>query len=179
MGLLLHFLQCTLYLDAGADGRTELVRVLHLRLRNSLSLDTSNTFSLCRAAGVIAAPFLKEEWTILHWRASLLFLTKKKTPGGGFLSRKWNRFIRKEVPSRTYWQCSFSLFYLLCHIFVFELRCISPLLLWYSYFGDLIETCTNAHWSVLRGDKAALMYHTSENFKSTQPTHTSCLSLFL
>lgn len=66
MGLLLHFLQRTLYLDAGADGRTGLVRVLHLCLRHSLSRDTSNPFSLCRAAGVAAAPFLEEEWPISH-----------------------------------------------------------------------------------------------------------------
>lgn len=66
MGLLLHVLQHTLYLDAGADGRAGLVRALHLRLHHSLSLDTSHTFSLCRAAGVTAAPFLEEERTISH-----------------------------------------------------------------------------------------------------------------
>lgn len=66
MGLLLHFLQGTLYLDAGAEGRAGLVRGLHLRLHHSLSLDTPDTFSLCRAAGVTAAPFLEEERTISH-----------------------------------------------------------------------------------------------------------------
>lgn len=66
MRLLLHFLQRTLHLDARADGRAGLVRALQLRLRHSLSLDSSSTFSLCRAAGVTAAPFLEEKWTISH-----------------------------------------------------------------------------------------------------------------
>lgn len=131
MGLLLHFLQCTLYLDAGAGGRAGLVRALRLRLRRILSLDTPDTFSLCRAAGVAAAPFLEEECTISHRRMILFFSTRKKiTPKGGFLSRMSNGFIKKKEPSTTHSQCSFSLFCLLCTIFVFhllELRRISPL----------------------------------------------------
>lgn len=180
MGLLLNFLQCSLDLNAGADGRAGLVRALHLRLRHSLSLDTYDTFSLCRAAGVTAAPFLEEKRTVSHWREILFFLKKKNMPEGSFLSRMSNKFIKTEAPSTTHSQCSFSLFYLLCHIFVFhvlELRCISLLVMVFLVFSDLIETCTNAHWSVLWGDKAVLMYHTSENCKSTQPSPTSCLSL--
>lgn len=77
MGLLFHFLQRTLYLDAGAGGRAGLVRALHLRLCRSLSLDTSDTFSLCRAAGVAAASFLEEECTISHWKNDSFLFNKE------------------------------------------------------------------------------------------------------
>lgn len=136
-----------------------------------------------------ASAELRESLLRLSWKRNGRFHTEKpffsfkkekKNIWRGFLPRMSNSFIKKEAPSRIHSQCSFSLFYLLCHIFVFHLlvmRCISPLLLRYAYFGDLIETCTNAHWSVLWGDKAALMHHTSENCQSTQSSHTSCLSL--
>lgn len=103
---------------------------------------------------------------------SFLFFSRKENPSeGGFLSRLSKSWIKTRQPS----QCWFSFLHLLCPNFVFnllecELRCIFPLSLQYPYFSDLIETWMNAHWHVLRGDKAALMYHPSKNCSPTQPS---------